>query len=102
MPILWALVLMSGSLGCWVGSGNVQAQESPTILISEAEVDSLTQAFFLLKYDYDVLYAKSEADSMVFAQRISDIRAGYSRQILVVGVTALVTGLLFYAGSQIE
>jgi len=86
---------MSVSVGCYTGIANGQD-------LATSERDSLTAAFFLLKFDHEVLSAKAEADSVNNAWAIERLEAGYKRQALTVLATAIVSFFFFWAGSRLE
>jgi len=70
--------------------------------MATAEDDSLTMAFFLLKYDFDLYKGKAEAESATFENRIADIRADHRRTIITALISALITGTLFYLARTVD
>ena len=72
------------------------------MITAEAQTDSLTAAFFLLKFDRDLLFYKAQADSSLYEARISDIRAGYSRQMWTVLASTIMTLMLVWVATQYE
>ena len=102
--ILWPMILLV-ALGAF-SSGSAYAQTT-------AETDSLTTAFFLLKYDFDLLKAKSEGvaqlDSLRFNQmqsymemRVADEKAIRNRGYLMMGVSVILAGTLIYLGGKLD
>lgn len=90
---------------CLTGINAARAQE--------AQTDSLTAAFFLLKYDYDVLRATTDADarldSLIIAQteqhwqaRLDDEKAMRNRTFLMFGAAFILAGAALYAGSKLD
>jgi len=97
---------------CLSGTRSARAQDARADALS-ARTDSLTSAFFLLKYDYDLLKARSEGtaelDSLRVAQtisfwsaRVEDEKAMRYRGYVMIGVAFLLAGVAIYAGSKIE
>ena len=93
LPILWLLTLKPVPARCSTG------YESETAV---AQTDSLTTAFFLLKFDYDLLAARSEAKDALIEARISDLKADHLRQMYTIVATAVLTALLFLAGKSMD
>lgn len=98
---LW-LILLTVGLGAF-SAGSAPAQVT-------AREDSLSQAFFLLKYDYDVLLAKSTAESRVDSLRISLVNEAWESRLeaerelrtkilWTVIVSSLAAGGLIYLGT---
>lgn len=78
-----------------------------------AEADSVETAFFTLKFDYEVLQARTQAqadsDSMKvdfitaqFQRMLDDERDKRKRDLILIGVSVIGAGLLLYAGGQIS
>jgi hypothetical protein len=70
--------------------------------MATAEDDSLTMAFFLLKYDFDLSVATSEAREAALENRIADIKADQKRTIITVIITAVVTGTLYHLSRTVD
>ena len=92
------LMLPLGTTRSWTGCAS--AQEDLTALL-----DSTQTAFFLLKYDYDVLAAKSEGkaktDSVILVntieyheQKFEEYKKQRNRELLIIAVTAITVGAL--------
>ena len=99
---LWVTLLTAGLSLSLTGSANAQT--------ATAREDSLSRAFFLLKYDHALLSAKYTASARVDSLRLDQMGKFYAEQLkaeremrrriyTVMLLTALVTGGLFYAGS---
>ena len=98
-PLLWEGLLLIG-LGIF----------SPAIVaaqVSEAEVDSLTSAYYLLQFDLDLLQSRHnavvKADSLQLAlvvqtyeSRLDFEEAKRKHTYLTIFVTAMMTGTLAY------
>lgn len=102
-PIICLLMVLAASSAFQTGSANGQS----------AELDETQEAFFLLKYDYDVLVAKSKgkarSDSLILfstvefhEQQFADFKKQRNREYVLIGVTVILTGLLFYYGAKVE
>ena len=84
--------------------GHAAGAQSPT---AEAENDSIVDAFYLLKFDYDVLMAGKTAQAKMDSLRIADIRAQLTdarkqryRDLGVFGIAVVTAGLIFYLGGR--
>lgn len=92
-PLLLSVLLCCG------GTESV-AQES-----AAAECDSITDAFFLLQYDYRVdqarWFAKAHMDSLRIADVVRQVeleRKQRKREMVVMGVSVIVAGVIFWLG----
>jgi hypothetical protein len=84
--------------------GHASEAQSPTI---EAENDSIVDAFYLLKFDYEVLGARMASESKMDSLRIADIQAQLMdarkqryRDLGVFGIAVVTAGLIFYLGGR--
>jgi len=81
--------------------------------VSVAELDSLTAAFYLLKFEHDLLEATHaatvRADSLQLASVVRSYeslmdyeRSKRRRDIITIGVTAVITGTVFYFARTVD
>lgn len=99
-PLLWLLVLVSVLSPFSTGIASAQMINPPAT--SEAQTDSLTAAFFLLKYDYDLTTAKAEADSITYEIRLSTLEDTYKRQMWTIAGTVLSMLLLYFVTNRLD
>lgn len=99
LPKLWPILLVVSLAVSSIGSAHAQT----------AEADSISTAFFLLKFDYDLLKAKTEGvaqlDSLRFSQmqdflnmRIEDEKAIRNRGYVMIAVSVVLSGAMLYLG----
>lgn len=96
-------LLTSGLTVCWIGSASAALPRQE----SDARTDSLTTAFFLLKFDTDVERARMLATAKVDSLHISglesalaDARKQRYRDMLTFGIAAAFAGVIFYLGGR--
>ena len=86
---------------------------SASAQISEAQVDSLTSAYYLLQFDLDLLSAKHtatvRADSLQLSQVVASYesileseRAKRKRDLCMIGITAVISGTLYHLSRTID
>ena len=106
IPILWLVLSMTVFGTSCVGSANAQEPE-------KTDLEEVTAAFYLLKFDYDLLAAKHtstvRADSLQLASVVGSYesmlqfeRDKRKRDIWTIGITAVVTGTLFYLARTVD
>jgi len=100
LPIAWLVVLISVSGTSSIGIASAQMVNPPET--TAAQTDSLTAAFFLLRYDYELLTAKAEADSVTYEIRMSYLEYSHRRQVWTVMGTAAVMLVLFFATRRLD
>ena len=99
-PLLWVAVLTSVCAMSSTGIASAQMVNPPET--TAAQTDSLTAAFFLLRYDYELLTAKAEADSVTYEIRMSYLEYSHRRQVWTVMGTAAVMLVLFFATRRLD
>ena len=86
---------------------------SASAQISEAQVDSLTSAYYLLQFDYDLLEAKSMSAARMDSLQLAVVVKSYEgilaaekskrkRTLWTIGITAVVTGTLYHLSRTID
>ena len=83
------------------------AQEGPPNDLEAAQVDSIVDAFYLLKFDFRVAEARYTASAKMDSLRIADVvtQLGEAKKqrykdMAVFGIAVVTAGLIFYLGGR--
>ena len=109
IPILWLVLFAGASMTSCVSSASAQEKAD----ITPAELDSLTSAYYLLQFDFDLYKAKAESgDKMdqlryermdaAWVERVSELKAYHKRTIWTILISALSAGVLFWVGTGLD
>ena len=106
IPILWLVLFLSVFGTSCVG--NASAQEPV-----KSDLEEVTDAFYLLKFDYDLLFAKHTATVRADSLQVASVVKSYEgmlqferdkrkRDLWTIGITAVITGVTFYFARTVD